>query len=75
MIESIPFIDLKAQQNRLKDKIKKNIDKVLSHGKYIMGPEVNELEKTLELYSGAKNVVSCASGTDALLLDLMSKNI
>ncbi len=75
MIKSIPFIDLKAQQKRLNNKIKNNIDKVLDHGQYIMGPEVNELENVLENYSNVNNVVSCASGTDALVLALMAYNI
>ena len=75
MIKSIPFIDLKAQQKRLNNKIKNNIDKVLDHGQYIMGPEVHELENVLENYSNVKNVVSCASGTDALVLALMAYNI
>jgi len=75
MIKSIPFIDLKTQQKRLNNKIKNNIDKVLDHGQYIMGPEVNELENVLENYSNVNNVVSCASGTDALVLALMAYNI
>ena len=75
MIKSIPFIDLKTQQKRINNKIKNNIDKVLDHGQYIMGPEVNELENVLENYSNVNNVVSCASGTDALVLALMAYNI
>ena len=75
MIKSVPFIDLKAQQKRLNDVIKNNIDNVLVHGQYIMGPEVNELEKKLANYSNVGNVVSCASGTDALVLALMAYNI
>mgnify|MGYP006122299553 CR=1 FL=1 len=75
MIKAIPFIDLKTQQKRLNHQIKNNIDKVLEHGQYIMGPEVNELEKALENYCNVNNVVSCASGTDALVLALMAYNI
>jgi dTDP-4-amino-4,6-dideoxygalactose transaminase len=75
MIKSINFIDLAAQQNRLKDKIDNNIKKVLSHGKYIMGPEVRELENAIEVYTNTNHVVTCGSGTDALVLSLMSCNI
>ena len=75
MIKAIPFIDLKTQQKRLNHKIKNNIDKVLDHGQYIMGPEVNQLEKALENYSNVNNVISCASGTDALVLALLAYNI
>ena len=69
------FIDLKAQQNRIKSKIDKRIQSVLSHGKYIMGPEVFELEEKLADYVGVKHCISCASGTDALLMPLLAKNI
>jgi dTDP-4-amino-4,6-dideoxygalactose transaminase len=69
------FIDLAAQQARIKDQIDANIQAVLSHGKYIMGPEVAEIEKRLSHYVGAKHAVSCASGTDALLMALMALNV
>jgi len=75
MTKSISFIDLGLQQKRLKNKINRNINKVLTHGKYIMGPEVIELEEKLGKYTGAKHVITCASGTDALLLSLMSYGI
>lgn len=75
MNKSIAFIDLAAQQKRLHSKITNRINTVLSHGKYIMGPEVNELEKELEIYTGASHVVTCGNGTDALILSLMSHNI
>ncbi|MDD5168439.1 MAG: DegT/DnrJ/EryC1/StrS family aminotransferase [Syntrophales bacterium] len=69
------FIDLAAQQKGIKDKIDLNIQTVLGHGKYIMGPEVTELERRLSDYVGAKHAVGCASGTDALLMALMAFNI
>jgi len=69
------FIDLAAQQRRIKEKIEAKIQAVLSHGKYIMGPEVKELEERLAAYVGAKHAIGCASGTDALLLSLMAYNI
>ena len=65
------FIDLQAQYQHLKTKIDKRIADVLNHGKYIMGPEVQELEQVLADYVGVKHVVTCANGTDALSLALM----
>lgn len=69
------FIDLATQQQRISDKIEFNIKAVLNHGKYIMGPEVTILEEKLADYAGVKHAVSCASGTDALLLALMAYKI
>ncbi|WP_133406242.1 DegT/DnrJ/EryC1/StrS family aminotransferase [Parashewanella tropica] len=65
------FIDLAAQYQHLKTKIDKRIQDVLNHGKYIMGPEVQELEQKLAEYVGVKHVVTCANGTDALTLSMM----
>jgi len=65
------FIDLQAQYKHLKPKIDARIHKVLDHGKYIMGPEVFELEEKLAEYVGVKHAVTCANGTDALTLCLM----
>lgn len=59
----IPFMDLAAQQQRIKHKIDKNIQAVLAHGQYILGPEVAELEERLADYVGAKYCISCANGT------------
>ncbi|MEI7635692.1 MAG: DegT/DnrJ/EryC1/StrS family aminotransferase [Syntrophus sp. (in: bacteria)] len=69
------FIDLAFQQQRIIEKLEKNIKTVLNHGKYIMGPEVGKLEGTLANYVGVKHAISCASGTDALLMALMAYNI
>ena len=69
------FIDLKTQQQRIKDKIDSRIQAVLAHGQYIMGPEVKEIEERLADFVGVKHAVGCASGTDALLLVLMAHNI
>ena len=66
MSKSISFIDLAKQQKRLKKPIQESIKKVLDHGQYIMGPEVNELEDKLALFTGASYVATCASGTDAV---------
>lgn len=69
------FIDLAAQQIRIKDKIDTRIQDVLAHGAYIMGPEVTELETQLAAFCGAKHCISCANGTDALVLALMAFGI
>ena len=68
------FIDLKAQQAILPDLMEK-IQRVLSHGQYIMGPEVGELEDKLAAYVGVKHAISCSSGTDALLMPLMAYGV
>jgi len=65
------FIDLQAQYQHLKERIDKRIDNVLFHGKYIMGPEVQELEMKLAEYVGVKHAITCANGTDALQLCMM----
>ena len=69
------FINLKKQQSAIKKHIDERISNVLSHGKYIMGPEVFELEEELKKYTGSKNVVTVSSGTDALLISLMALGI
>ena len=69
------YIDLKAQQTHIRKNIEKRIQTVLDHGKYIMGPEVFELEEKLAEYVGVKHCISCSSGTDALLIPLMAKRI
>ena len=66
------FIDLAKQQKLIKDELDNRIQAVLSHGKYIMGPEVKEMEVQLAEYAGVKHCVSCSSGTDALLMPLMA---
>ena len=69
------FIDLKTQQDRIKNQIDTNIAKVLAHGRYIMGPEVNELEDRLADYVGVKHCISVSSGSDALLIAMMALGI
>src|SRR5690606_26885498 len=66
------FIDLAAQQARIKDKIDAGIQAVLSHGQYILGPEVAELEEKLAAYTGAKYCITVANGTDALQIAQMA---
>jgi len=69
------FIDLAAQYQCLKSKIDARIQAVLDHGQYIMGPEVRQLEERLADYVGAKHVLTCANGTDALQLALMALGV
>jgi dTDP-4-amino-4,6-dideoxygalactose transaminase len=69
------FIDLAEQYHRLKDQIDSNIQKVLDHGKFLMGPEITGLEKALAEFAGVKHVISCSNGTDALLMPLMAWGI
>lgn len=71
----IPFIDLAAQQDRLRDEIETGIARVLAHGRYILGPEVNELEERLANYTGAAHCISVANGTDALQIALMAVGV
>jgi UDP-2-acetamido-2-deoxy-ribo-hexuluronate aminotransferase len=72
---AIAFVDLAAQQQRIMPRIEKNIQTVLQHGKYIMGPEVAALEKNLAEFAQVRHAVTCASGTDALLMALMAGGI
>src|SRR6478609_1225318 len=73
--EPVPFIDLAAQRRRLGKSIDEAVSRVLAHCQFINGPEVTALEAALAEFSGARHVVSCASGTDALLMVLMAKNV
>lgn len=68
----IEFIDLKAQQSRIKAEIDAGIQRVLAHGQYVLGPEVAELEEKLAAYVGAKYCITCANGTDALQIAQMA---
>ena len=69
------FIDLAAQQRRIKAGLSAAIEAVLTHGKYILGPEVRELERQLAGYAGVEHCVSCANGTDALVLALRALDV
>jgi dTDP-4-amino-4,6-dideoxygalactose transaminase len=71
----IPFIDLAAQQARIRPALDAAIARVLAHGAYVMGPEVAAFEKALAAFSGAELALSCANGTDALALPLMAWEI
>ena len=74
-VAPIEFIDLGAQRRRLGRRVDEAILRVVDHGKYIMGPEVAIFEQELAAFCGAKHVLSCANGTDALGLALMAKGI
>jgi len=69
------FIDLAMQQKRIRKQLEENIMAVLDHGKYIMGPEVAEIENRLAEYVGVKHAIGCSSGTDALLMALMAYDV
>jgi dTDP-4-amino-4,6-dideoxygalactose transaminase len=73
--ENIPFIDIAAQRRRLGSAVEEAVARVLAHCQFINGPEVTALESALAAYCGAKHVVTCASGTDALVMVLMAKGI
>ncbi len=69
------FVDLAAQQLRIRPELNRRIAAVLDGGAYVMGPEVGELETALSRFVSVKNVISCSSGTDALLMALMAKGV
>jgi dTDP-4-amino-4,6-dideoxygalactose transaminase len=73
--EPVPFIDIAAQRRRLGKSLDEAVSRVLAHCQFINGPEVAQLEAQLAAFSGAKHVVTCASGTDALLMVLMAKGV
>lgn len=74
-VGDIAFIDLVAQQRRIRPAIEKRLQKVLDHGRYIAGPEIDELEETLAERTGARTVTACASGTAALIIPLLARGI
>jgi dTDP-4-amino-4,6-dideoxygalactose transaminase len=73
--DPVPFIDIGAQRRRLGKSIDEAVGRVLTHCQFINGPEVAELESQLAAFAGAKYAVTCASGTDALLMVLMAKGV
>jgi len=74
-MEKIQFIDLAAQQEQIISTVNKNIATVLSHGQYIMGPEVTQIEKNLSNFAKTKHCLSCSNGSDAILLALLALEI
>src|SRR5580658_5343077 len=71
----VPFLDLPAQQARIRDDLRRRLDAVLAHCQFILGPEVAELERELARFCGAKHCVSVSSGTDALQIAMMAEKI
>jgi len=69
------FVDLEAQQQRIRKDLERRILNVLDHGHYVLGPEIETLEKRLADYVGISHALACASGTDALLMALMAHEI
>jgi dTDP-4-amino-4,6-dideoxygalactose transaminase len=74
-MKKIKFLDLDKQQKKISKNLKNNINLVLKKSNYIMGAEVTELEQKLQSYTKSKFCITCASGTDALILALLSLNI
>ena len=72
---SVPFLDLPAQQARIRDDLRRRLDAVLAHCQFILGPEVVELERELAQFCRAKHCVSVSSGTDALQIAMMAENV
>ena len=73
--DPVPFVDIGTQRRRLGKSIDDAVGRVLAHCQFINGPEVAQLEAELAAFCGAKHVVTCASGTDALLMVLMAKGV
>ncbi|MPT24465.1 MAG: DegT/DnrJ/EryC1/StrS aminotransferase family protein, partial [Starkeya sp.] len=71
----IPFIDIAAQRARLGARIDEAVARVLTHCRFINGPEVTEFEQQLAAFAGAKHALACSSGTDALAMILMAWGI
>ncbi len=74
-VASVPLLDIGRQNTPLRDEIRTAIDRVCDSGKFILGPEVEELERNVANYTGAKHAIGCASGSDALLLALVALGI
>jgi dTDP-4-amino-4,6-dideoxygalactose transaminase len=73
--DPVPFIDIAAQRRRLGEGVDEAIGRVLAHCQFINGPEVGQLEAALAAFCGARHVIACASGTDALLMVLMARGV
>jgi dTDP-4-amino-4,6-dideoxygalactose transaminase len=74
-VASVPFIDVAAQRQRLGRAVDDAVARVLNHCQFILGPEVKAAEEQLAAFCGTRHAITCASGTDALLLPLMAKGI
>ena len=74
-VGNIAFIDLRAQQRRIRPAVERRLQAVLDHGRYIAGPEISELEEKLAERTGAKAAIACASGTAALIIPLLAQGV
>lgn len=74
-VGKIAFVDLKAQQRRIRKGVEERLQAVLDHGRYIAGPEIEELEAKLAERTGAKAAIACASGTAALIIPLLARGL
>jgi dTDP-4-amino-4,6-dideoxygalactose transaminase len=74
-LPAVPLLDMQRQYEPLREAIRAAIDRVCESGRFIMGPDCEQLEKGIAAYTGAKHAVACASGSDALLLALMALGI
>ena len=72
---NVPLLDLKAQYATIKDEIKFVVDEVIESQRFILGPEVETLEREIAEFSGTRFGIGVSSGTDALLLSLMAAQI
>lgn len=73
--QSIDFIDLKTQQDSIRPALENNLHRVLHHGQYIMGAEIQQLEERLAQYVGVKHCITVSDGTKALLIAMMALGI
>ena len=71
----IPLFDLQRQRARLEREIRRRMDAVLAHGQFILGPEVDELERQLAAYAGVGHAIAVSSGRDALMIALMAMGV
>src|SRR3954449_5637483 len=74
-LNSVPFLDLPAQQARIRDDLRRRLDAVLAHCQFILGPEIAELEAELARFCGARHCIAVSSGTDALQIAMMAEGI
>lgn len=74
-MKKIQMVDLKGQYENIKDTVNASIQEVLDTNTYINGPEVHKFQKNLEDYLGAKHVIPCANGTDALQIAMMGLDL
>ena len=74
-LPGVPLLDMQRQYEPLREAIRSAIDRVCESGRFVLGPDCEQLEKGIAAYTGVKHSVACASGSDALLLALMALGI